>query len=54
MTLTQILPVIDAMQQGRLSFPLAWHLIPCLFGALLSAYFAWLLAIRIRRSGNAA
>jgi hypothetical protein len=54
MTLSQILPVIDAMQQGRLGFALASHLIPCLFGALLSAYFAWLLAIRIRRDGNAA
>ncbi len=54
MTLSQILPVIDAMQQGRLGFALAWHLIPCLLGALLSAYFAWLLAIRIRRNGDAA
>jgi hypothetical protein len=54
MTLSQILPVVDAMQQGRLGFALAWHLIPCLFGALLSAYFAWLLAIRICRNGNPA
>jgi hypothetical protein len=54
MTLSQILPVIEAMQQGRLGFALAWHLIPCLFGALLSAYFAWLLAIRLRRNGDAA
>jgi hypothetical protein len=54
MTLSQILPVIDAMQQGRLGFALAWHLIPCLFGALLSTYFAWLLAIRLRRNGDAA
>jgi len=54
MTLSQILPVIDAMQRGRLGFALAWHVIPCLFGALLSAYFAWLLAIRIRRNGSAA
>jgi hypothetical protein len=53
MTLSQILPVIDAMQQGHLGFALAWHLIPCLFGALLSGYFAWLLAIRIRRDGDA-
>jgi hypothetical protein len=51
--LSQVLPVIDAMQQGRLDLALAWHLIPCLFGALLSAYFAWLLAIRIRRNGDA-
>jgi hypothetical protein len=53
-TLSQILPVIEAMQQSRLGFALAWHLIPCLFGALLSAYFAWLLAIRLRRNGDAA
>jgi hypothetical protein len=54
MTLSQILRVINAMQQGRLGFALAWHLIPCLFGVLLSAYFACLLAIRIRRNGDAA
>jgi hypothetical protein len=54
MALSQMLPLVDAMQQGRLAFAFAWHLIPCLFGALLSAYFAWLLAVRVRRNGDAA
>jgi hypothetical protein len=46
--------MFSSLAPTPVGFELAWHLIRCLFGALLSAYFAWLLAIRIRRNGDAA
>jgi hypothetical protein len=44
----------EAILGGRAEMTLVWNSIACLGGGLLTAYFAWLIALRLQPNGNAA